>query len=367
MRNLAFIVGLGIVVLTAVSVFSSLVMPRATSSRLLRSISLVMGAGIRGVLRLREGYDRKDRFMAVVGPLSMILLFVSWLAALVVGFALMSYWAADTSLGHAFAISGSSVFTLGVAVGLRGQTTALEIIGSAMGFLVVALEIAYLPTLYSAFSRREAEVTLLATRAGTPAWGPEILVRSHWFKTMGELPDLYRAWERWAAEVAESHTNYPTLLFFRSPVRERSWLTALTAMLDACALHDAISPGAAPRQARLCLQMGMNCMRAMAETMHIEYNRDPVPTTDIRLTFVEFERGWDRLASVGFPAERDVQEAWRNFAGSARQLRGDRRRPHGDHHAAAGALVRRPARARRGPHAPGARPDPRRPDGQPEP
>lgn len=321
MRNLAFVAGVAIVALAAASVFSSLVMPRAISSRMLRSITRVLGTAVRALLRLEDlraverRYEHRDRVMAVVGPLGTMLLFVAWLGALVVGFALMCYWASDASLAHALAIAGSSVFTLGIAVGLRGQTTALEIVGAAMGFLVVALEIAYLPTLYSAFSRRETEVTLLGSRAGTPAWGPEILVRAHWFRTMDELTDLYRTWERWSAEVAESHTNYPTLMFFRSPVRGRSWLTALTAMLDACALHDAVSPGAAPRQARLCLQMGMNCLRAMAETLGVEYDRDPKPTSDIRLTFDEFRLGWDRLESVGFPIERDLVDAWRNFAG----------------------------------------------------
>jgi hypothetical protein len=181
--------------------------------------------------------------------------------------------------------------------------------------LVIALEIAYLPTLYGAFSTRETAVTLLATRAGVPAWGPEILARHHWFKTMEELPALYATWERWSAEVTESHTNYPSLMWFRSPADSRSWLTGLTAIMDACALHDALCPGTAPRQARLCLQMGLNCLRSLGTVLRIPFDPDPIPTTQIRLTFEEFALGYDRLEAVGFPFERTRDEAWVHFSG----------------------------------------------------
>jgi hypothetical protein len=311
----AMVAGLVVVLGTLLSVFTTLVVPRATSSRMLRSISKLLGKTMGPIVRCLRTYEAKDRAMAVVGPLGMVLLFVLWLSVLVVGFGLLVYWRADTTLAHSLVVSGSSVFTLGIESVPSRAGVAVEIAAAGTGLLVVALEIAYLPTLYLAFSARETEVTLLATRAGVPAWGPEILARHHWFRTTSELPDLYRTWERWSAAVAESHTNYPSLMWFRSPVPLRSWLTALTAMLDAAALQDAINPGSAPRQARICLQMGMNTLRSLANALRIDYDPDPLPTDPVRLTYEEYLVGIERLERVDFPFERTAEEAWPHFCG----------------------------------------------------
>lgn len=315
LRLLALLLGAVVVVATLSSVFTTLVVPRATSSRILRAISKGLARVVRRVVRSLETYEAKDRFMSLVGPFAMLLMFVVWLAALVLGFGLMAWWDSGEPILRAMVVSGSSVFTLGFATFPDRPAEVIELIAGGTGLLVVALVIAYLPTLYSAFSAREAEVTLLGTRAGIPAWGPEVLARHHWFRTTSELPDLYRDWERWAAAVAESHTNYPSLMWFRSPVPWRSWLTALTAMLDAAALHDAINPGSAPRQARTCLQMGMNTLRALAGALHIDYDPDPLPTAPIRLTYEEYTVGVERLQQVDFPFERSPEEAWRHFSG----------------------------------------------------
>lgn len=315
LRPLALLLGVVVVVGTLSSVLTTLVVPRATSSRVLRAISRGLALAVRRTVRRLEGYEAKDRFMSLVGPLAMVFLFVIWLALLVVGFGLMAWWDTSTSLLHAMVVAGSSVFTLGFATLASRAAEVVELVAGGTGLLVVALEIAYLPTLYAAFAARETEVTLLGTRAGVPAWGPEILARHHWFRTTAELPDLYRAWERWSAAVAESHTNYPSLMWFRSPVPWRSWLTAMTAMLDAAALHDAVNPGSAPRQARTCLQMGVGTLRALAGALHIDYNPDPLPTTPIRLTYEEYLLGVERLQQVDFPFERTPEEAWRHFSG----------------------------------------------------
>jgi hypothetical protein len=132
---------------------------------------------------------------------------------------------------------------------------------------------------------------------------------------MAELPELYANWERWAAEVSESHTNYPSLMWFRSPASDRSWLLGLLAMLDAAALHDATCPGSSPRQARLFLQMGTNCLRSLAGALRLEYDPDPVPLAPIRLTYGEYMEGITRMQSVDFPMERTPDEAWRHFRG----------------------------------------------------
>jgi hypothetical protein len=314
-RIVGFAIGLIVVILTAASVFTTLVIPRATSSRLLRSISRVIARAIRPVLARLDTYESKDKLMSRVGPFGLIALFGTWLALLVLAFGLMIWWVGGHSLADAFGQSGSSIFTLGILSGSGGGARALDIVEAGSGFLVIALEIAYLPTLYSSFSARENAVTMLAARGGAPAWGPEILSRAVRFQNLDELPDLYDTWEQWAAAVSESHTGYPSLMWFRSPEPTRSWLLSLVAVLDAAALHHAVAPTSAPRQARLCLRMGINCLRSLADVLHIAYQPDPLPTDPIRLTEEEFGEGFDLLESVGFPLETSRHDAWRHFAG----------------------------------------------------
>jgi len=314
-RLVALIIGIGLVAGTALSVFTALVVPRVTSSRMMRGIARVLGGSARYVLPRLPTFELRDRLMSMVGPAAMIMLFVLWLAMLVVGFGLIGWWASGQTFGTALAVSGSSVFTLGIESIPTASSRTLEIVEAGTGLLVVALEIAYLPALYNAFSTRETEVTLLATRSGTPAWGPEILARHHMLDNIDELPPLYADWERWAAAVSESHTNYPALMWFRSPISSRSWLLSLVSMMDSAALFHAVSPEQTPRQARLCLSMGTNCLRSMARALHIPYDPDPLPSAGIRLTKEEFSEGYRRLAEVRFPVERDLEESWRHFQG----------------------------------------------------
>jgi hypothetical protein len=315
LRDGGLIVGIFIVASTSLSVFTALVLPRVTSSRAMRSVARTIGAVAKGLLPRLPSYEVRDRAMSYVGPASMVILFILWLVALVLGFGLIAWWASGQDIGSALAISGSSVFTLGIATSPDSASRLIEIVAAGVGLLVIALEIAYLPALYNAFATRETEVTLLATRAGTPAWGPEILARHHILGQIGELPDLYADWERWAAAVSESHANYPALMWFRSPVSSRSWLLALVAMMDSAALYNAVSPDQAPRQARLCLSMGTSCLRSMAGALRISFDPDPIPTAGVRLTREEFVEGFERLVEVHFPLERDLETSWRHFQG----------------------------------------------------
>jgi hypothetical protein len=310
-----FALGVVIVLLSAMSVFTTLVIPRATSSRLLRTVSRLLAKAVKPILHRLDTYEAKDRVMALVGPFGLLVLFGAWLGLLVLGFGFMIWWVSGGTLTYALGASGSSIFTLGIIGGGKGANKALDIVEAGSGFLVIALEIAYLPLLYSSFSTRETEVTMLAARGGVPTWGPEILSRHQRFTNVDELPGLYATWERWAAAVSESHTGYPSLMWFRSPEPTRSWLLALVAIMDAAALHHSVAPSTAPRQGRLCLRMGINCLRSLADALRIPYEADPLPTTPIRLTEEEFAEGYDLLVSVDFPVECPREEAWRHFWG----------------------------------------------------
>jgi hypothetical protein len=315
LRLIALVIGIVILASTALSVFAALVVPRAASSRAMRIVARALNGTTRRVLPHLPSYEARDRLMSMVGPAAMVSLFVLWLSAFVVGFGFVSWWSSGQSFGSALEIAGSSVFTLGIVTSPGSGTKAIEIIASGVGLLVVALEIAYLPALYNAFATRETQVTLLATRAGTPAWGPEILARHHVLDSIDELAPLYADWERWAAAVSESHANYPALIWFRSPVSTRSWLLALVAVMDSAALYHSVSPSQTPRQARLCLSMGISCLRSMSGAVRIPYDGDPKPNAGTRLTQEEFARGFARLEEVHFPLERNFEDAWRHFQG----------------------------------------------------
>jgi hypothetical protein len=156
---------------------------------------------------------------------------------------------------------------------------------------------------------------LMAARAGSPAWGPELLARSRFTITVEELPQFYRQWERWAADVAESHSSYPILLRFRSPEASSSWLIALLAVMDSAALWSAVAPDDLPVQGRLCLAMGFRCLRQLAHTLRMPYDEDPRPDAGIALTRDEFDAGVARLQAVDFPMTRTPDEAWPHFQG----------------------------------------------------
>ena len=196
-------------------------------------------------------------------------------------------------------------------------STAVDVVEAGLGLFVIAAQIGYLPTLYAAFNRRETEVTLLGARAGAPPWGPELLARTKWgiYGDRDDLPAFYAIWERWAADLAESHSNYPVLMRFRSPQPMSSWLVGLLAVMDSAALLLALAPSRDRIEPRLCLRMGFTALRQMAWAVKIPVDPDPDPDADIQLTFAEFQVGVQRLLDVGFDVERTAEEAWPHFRG----------------------------------------------------
>jgi hypothetical protein len=221
----------------------------------------------------------------------------------------------------AFIDAGSSIFTLGFAEPQGAAPAVIVFLAAGSGLVIVALQIGYLPTLYNAFNRRETEVTLLNARGGVPAWGPELLARTHYalgtgVSTLDTLPELYMNWERWAADVAESHSTYLPLVRFRSPGGFSSWVTSLLSVLDSAALILSLSPEQAPTvPARLCLRGGFLCFRRIAVAMGFDIPLEADPDAGITLTYEEFLDAVKRLDDVGFPMSRDPADAWPDFVG----------------------------------------------------
>jgi hypothetical protein len=308
--------GLVIVLSTLMSVVTSLVLPRLGSSRVQNYAGRGMIKIFSGISHRFDSYEARDRFLALQAPLYLIVSLAIWLAALLIGFALMLWPFMKTGgLFHAATVSGSSLFTLGFATQTGAGPRLLVFCAAGAGLWIVALQIAYLPVLYGAFNRREVLVTLLDSRAGSPAWGPELLARSELVDNVQNLGRLYQRWEEWAADVAESHASYPVLLWFRSPHPYRSWVLGLLAVMDAAAMQLATQPLTAPSEARAFLRMGYMCLRDLATVVGIPYDRDPKPGDPIQLTEDNYHDAIHHLEHVGWKMERGAAESWIHFRG----------------------------------------------------
>lgn len=314
-ESLVFAGGALVVVATVMSVIGTFIVPRDTPSRVASLLLRVVMEAYRFGSRMFRRYHAKDAFLAFAGPTFLVILLGTWLVLLIGGFGLMTWTLADVGLWSAIREAGSSITTLGFASTPSPGATTIDVVAAMTGLVVIALLIGYLPTLYGAFNRRETLVTLLEARAGAPAWGPEILWRHQRIGIMDSLSELYERWEVWCADLAESHSAYPVLLFFRSPDPLRSWLTGLVAVLDSAALYLALSPSRAPSHARLCLRMGFTSLRTLADTLSIDFDPDPRPDEPVALTYEEYVEGCERLAEIGFPLERSPEEAWPDFVG----------------------------------------------------
>jgi hypothetical protein len=333
-RVVAAVIG-GLLVLTAwSSLVGTLIVSRSVSSRLTRSVDKIVVGAYRLVFKwyvhkeptdsphaIQMAYKRADRLLATQAAAILLGQLGAWLTVVYLGYALLLWPFAVHGLASAFVDAGSSLFTLGFAVPSGAVPAVIVFLAAATGLIIVTLQIAYLPTLYAAFNRRETEVALLNARAGVPSWGPELLTRTHYalgtdMSTLDTMPDLYEQWERWAADVAESHTTYLPLVRFRSPGPLSSWVTALLAVLDSAAMFLALSPKAAPEiPARLCLRGGWSCFNRIARAMGIDVPDEPDPGAGISLTYDEFLDAVDRMREVDFPIERDPADAWPDFVG----------------------------------------------------
>jgi hypothetical protein len=320
-RVVASVAGALLVLTAWASVTGTLIVSRSVGSWLTRSVDRIVNGSYRLVTKRMVEYRRRDRLLATQAAAILLSQLAAWLVISFIGFTLLMWPFVPKGLASAFTDAGSSMFTLGFAEPAGAAPAVIVFLGAATGLVIVTLQIAYLPTLYSAFNRRETEVALLNARAGVPSWGPELLARTHYalgsgMSTIDTMPYLYAQWERWAADIAESHTTYPALVRFRSPRPLSSWVTALLAVLDSAALFLALSPKAAPVvPARLCLRSGFECFTRIAGAMGIEVPDEPDPAAGISLTYEEFLEAVARMREVDFPVERDAAEAWPDFLG----------------------------------------------------
>lgn len=311
----AFIGGIALVVATVYSAVETFVLPRGANNMLTRAVFLTVMRPFAWRVRRAKEYETRDRTMAFFAPVALLSLPPVWIFLVMLGYAGM-YWA----IGYgppdkSFEVSGSSLLTLGFVPVTQVPEYVLAFTEGTLGLILIAILIAYLPSIYGVFQRREQMVNLLEVRAGSPPTAWEMIERYHRIHGLENLTELWREWELWFVDVEESHTSLAAVVFFRSPQPDRSWITAAGAVLDAAALVRSTVDVPRDPQADLCLRAGYLCLRRICDYFHIRYNDAPMPDDPISISRQEFDRVYDELEYVGVPVKADRDQAWRDFAG----------------------------------------------------
>ena len=314
MNILACVAGVLFLFTVLLDAFQTIILPRrATGPLRLTSVFYILTwTPWRFVARRMSNARHRETFFSYYGPLSLIILLVVWAGMMVVGFALIYYALGSpfTDNGHMprffndLYVSGTTIFTLGLGdvIPQSNLSRALLVIEAGTGFGFLAVVMGYFPVLYSAFSRREAIISLLDARAGSPPTAGELLKRHSYEGADQALATLLVEWERWSAELLESHLSYPLLCYFRSQHNNQSWLSALTAILDTSALLIAGVRGAEARQAQLTFAMARHAMVDLSQLFACR----PVADMADRLPPEQYQRLFDQLCQNGINVCRDT-------------------------------------------------------------
>jgi hypothetical protein len=285
---LAAVVGIAVIVTVLWEGFETMILPRRVTRR-----SRFTTYFYRPLWRLWKAVGSalarrklQEYWLSFFGPLSILLMLSIWAGGLIVGFGLL-HWAAGSAVGQYGAnvglftdlyLSGNAFFTLGLGdvVPANSLGRVLMVLESGLGFGFLALLISYLPSLNQSFARREVSISLLDARAGSPPCASEMLRRHNHELGMEALRELLQEWERWSAEIMESHQSYPVLAYFRSQHDNQSWLGALTAILDTCAVIVAGVPGTCRRQAELTFAISRHAVVDLC----LVFRRQPIRGVD---------------------------------------------------------------------------------------
>ncbi len=281
MKLLVAIAGLFILFATLWEAFETIILPRRVTRpiRLVRIFYRVTWKFWAAANRLIRSKKVRDAQLSYYGPLSLLGLFATWAILLVLAFAML-HWAAGSAINAPgetptfwtdFYLSGTTFFTLGLGdvTPRTALAKAITVTEGGTGFGFLGLMIAYLPTLYGAFSQRELNISLLDARAGSPPTAAELLRRHAQFEDNEVLTPYLRDWETWAAQLMESHLSYPVLCYFRSQHDNQSWLAAFTAVLDVSALLIAYGEGTAKWQSKLTFAIARHAVVDLAEVLRV--------------------------------------------------------------------------------------------------
>ncbi len=317
MRVATLIVGLLFCLGVVLDAFQTIILPRRPVGRfrITKFFYILTWKPWAALARHTHNPKLREQLYSMYGPGSLLLLLIVWALLLVAGFGLLFFGLhtpfadtmADSSalarLRTDLYVSGTTLFTLGIGDVLPRSIAArtLIVIESGTGLGFVALVIGYVPVLYGSFSRREVSVALLDARAGSPPTSTELLRRHAFPGGQEALVVLLIEWERWSAEILESHISYPILCYYRSQHDNQSWLSALTAVLDSCALLISIAPGTASRQAQLTFAMARHALVDLGHVFHLERREAEWRSRGgaDRLPPADFDRVCDLMSEAG--------------------------------------------------------------------
>ena len=329
MHVLAVLFGVGFLAGVLLDAFQTIILPRRPVGRFrITRLFFLATWGPWAWLVARWPVKRsREQMYSFYGPSALLLLFGLWATLLMSAYALIYFGmhlpfndpthpiTVFQRLRSCLYVSGTKIFTLGLGDVLPATHTARMLIvaeaGTGLGF--VALVIGYVPVLYTAFSTREIAVALLDARAGSPPTEGELLFRHNFNGGQLALTALLAEWERWCAQMLETHISYPILCYYRSQHDNQSWLAALTAVLDCCALlittiDSSKDGGSSTRQAQLTFAIGRHTLVDLGHVFKQEKNeqrlRNAAPT---RLPDDELARLCDLLAQAGFTLCGDVR------------------------------------------------------------
>src|SRR5580704_1241190 len=310
--------GAAIIWVVLLDAFETVVLPRRVRRHLRLTAVFYRRTWIpwRGIARRIKTVSRQQNFLGYFGPLSLILLLAFWATGLIFGFALIQRGIGGheqlnkepLTFGKILYHSGETFFTLGYGdiLPTSGGARALSVVEAGMGFAFLGVVIGYIPVVYTSFSRREIQISMLDARAGSPPSAAELLVRLAGRSEdpgvdQKVLDEVLREWERWAGELLESQISYPVLTFFRSQHSNQSWVGALTTMLDVTSLVLTGIEGVHPGQAKLTFAMARHAAVDLAQVVNAKYD----PAAPDRLPPAEFDALREALAAAGLRLRND--------------------------------------------------------------
>ena len=312
----AFIAGVAIFLIVLWDAFEAIILPRRVTRRfrLTRLFYKSTWSLWKFAMSLITSRKTREALLGFYGPLSLLVLVGVWAVGLVFGFGLMQYGAgsavvltgSEPSFLTDIYLSGTTFFTLGLGdvIPRSGLARALVVTEAGFGFGFLAAVIGYLPFIYGSFSKREVDISLLDSRAGTPPTAGELLRRHSYLHGQDALRELLKDWERWSAELMESHLSYPVLAYFRSQHDNQSWIASLTAILDTSALVMVGIEGSCEKQAELTFAIARHAVADLSQV----FGTAPADLPHDRLPAEQLRHIRDILAQHGLKL-RDSDEA----------------------------------------------------------
>ena len=314
MHIVPFCAGIACIFIALFDAFQTVILPRRAIGRfrITRIFYILTWWPWAHLANHMQNVRKRETALSYYGPLSLLLLIAVWAGALLLGFGLIMYSFPSPFLDPLHAhprfdsyvyLSGTTLFTLGLGDILphTGAARFLSVLEAGIGLGFLAMVISYFPVLYAAFSRREVTISLLDARAGSPPTAAELLRRHSFTGGSDALNMLLIEWERWSAELLESHISYQLLCYFRSQHTNQSWLAALTAILDVCALLIAGVQDHTARQAQLTFAMARHTLVDLSQV----FSQAPVADAEDRLPPEQFELLYQRLGESGVRVCRD--------------------------------------------------------------